>query len=86
MGVVAPIEDVAGRYCENCHVSQITDGYIDPVSEGVRPYALDPETAKALWAKSEELVGGGFEFGAAHHVSSASSGDRYTFHASTSRK
>ena len=24
---------------------------------GVRPYALDPEHAKALWAKSEELVG-----------------------------
>ena len=25
--------------------------------DGVRPYALDPEHAKALWAKSEELVG-----------------------------
>ena len=24
---------------------------------GVRPYALDPERAKALWAKSEEMVG-----------------------------
>jgi hypothetical protein len=23
----------------------------------VRPYALNPERAKALWAKSEELVG-----------------------------
>ena len=27
------------------------------VSEGVRSYALDPERAKALWAKSEEMVG-----------------------------
>ena len=27
------------------------------VSEGVRPYALDPDRAKALWAKSEEMVG-----------------------------
>jgi hypothetical protein len=27
------------------------------VSEGVRPYALDPERAKALWAKSEAMVG-----------------------------
>jgi hypothetical protein len=27
------------------------------VAEGVRRYALDPETAKALWAKSEEMVG-----------------------------
>ena len=26
-------------------------------SRGVRPYALDPERAKALWAKSEEMVG-----------------------------
>ena len=24
---------------------------------GVRAYALDPERAKALWAKSEEMVG-----------------------------
>ena len=24
---------------------------------GVKPYALSPETAKALWAKSEEMVG-----------------------------
>jgi hypothetical protein len=27
------------------------------VSPGVRPYALDPEHAKALWAKSEAMVG-----------------------------
>jgi len=56
-GFVAPAEDVAARYCENCHVSQVTDGLINPVSEGVRSYALDPESAKALWAKSEEMVG-----------------------------
>jgi hypothetical protein len=24
---------------------------------GVRAYALDPDHAKALWAKSEEMVG-----------------------------
>ncbi len=24
---------------------------------GVRPYALDPDNARALWAKSEEMVG-----------------------------
>jgi hypothetical protein len=29
----------------------------DPVNrKGVKPYALDPERAKALWAKSEEMV------------------------------
>lgn len=55
--VVARAEEVGGRYCENCQVSQIAEGLISPVSPGVRPYALDPEHAKALWAKSEEMVG-----------------------------
>ena len=54
---VAPAEAVGGRYCENCQVSEVTDGLISPVSPGVRPYALDPEHAKALWARSQELVG-----------------------------
>ena len=54
---VAPAEEVGGRYCEDCHVSQVTEGPISPVSAGVRPYALDPERAKALWSKSEEMVG-----------------------------
>jgi NAD(P)-dependent dehydrogenase (short-subunit alcohol dehydrogenase family) len=49
---VAPAEEVGGRYC-----GQVTEGLISPVSPGVRPYALDPERAKALWARSEELVG-----------------------------
>jgi NAD(P)-dependent dehydrogenase (short-subunit alcohol dehydrogenase family) len=55
--VVAAAEEVGGRYCEDCQVSQVTKGPISPVSPGVRPYALDPEHAKALWARSEELVG-----------------------------
>jgi hypothetical protein len=29
----------------------------DGIRGGVRPYALDLDSAKALWAKSEELVG-----------------------------
>jgi NAD(P)-dependent dehydrogenase (short-subunit alcohol dehydrogenase family) len=57
---VAPAEDVGGRYCENCQVSEVTEGLISPVSPGVRPYALDSEHAKALWAKSEEMVGESF--------------------------
>jgi NAD(P)-dependent dehydrogenase (short-subunit alcohol dehydrogenase family) len=57
-GVVANANDVGGRYCENCHVAElIADQELSLVSEGVRPYALDPERAKALWAKSEEMVG-----------------------------
>jgi NAD(P)-dependent dehydrogenase (short-subunit alcohol dehydrogenase family) len=54
---VAPADDVGGRYCENCQVSEITDGMISPVSPGVRPYALDPAHARALWDKSEAMVG-----------------------------
>jgi hypothetical protein len=54
---VAPADEVGARYCEDCQVSQVTDGLISPASAGVRPYALDPEHAKALWAKSEEMVG-----------------------------
>ena len=56
-GVVAAAEEVGARYCENCHVSEITDGLINPISEGVRSYALDPAHAAVLWAKSEEMVG-----------------------------
>jgi NAD(P)-dependent dehydrogenase (short-subunit alcohol dehydrogenase family) len=61
-GVVAPADEIGGRYCENCHVSHIVpdDVPITPVSEGVRGYALDPSTATALWKKSEELVGESF--------------------------
>ena len=57
-GVVAPADVVGGRYCENCHVAQRLEGdTFSAVSEGVRPYALDPEHAKALWARSEKMVG-----------------------------
>ena len=54
-GIVAPAEAVAAHFCEDCHVAEIVD---DPgLRAGVRAYALDPEHAKALWAKSEEMVG-----------------------------
>lgn len=56
--VVASAEDIGGKYCENCHVSEVVadDAVITPVSEGVRSYALDMENAQALWRKSEEMV------------------------------
>jgi NAD(P)-dependent dehydrogenase (short-subunit alcohol dehydrogenase family) len=56
--VVAPADEIGGRYCENCHVGQIVpdDATITAVSEGVRGYALDTKNAEALWKKSEELV------------------------------
>ena len=53
-GVVAPADEVGGRYCENCHVAEVND---TPGSRtGVRSYALDPERAKALWVLSEALT------------------------------
>jgi NAD(P)-dependent dehydrogenase (short-subunit alcohol dehydrogenase family) len=53
-GVVAAAADVGGRYCEDCHVAEIEP---NPAKRaGIKPYALNPETAKALWAKSEEMV------------------------------
>ncbi|MBS0521750.1 MAG: SDR family NAD(P)-dependent oxidoreductase [Proteobacteria bacterium] len=54
-GVVAKADDVGGRYCEDCHVAGLTEG--SEIRDGVRAYALDPEHAKALWAKSEAMVG-----------------------------
>ena len=62
-GFVASADEIGGRYCENCHVSQIVpeDKLLTTNSEGVRAYALDPKAAEALWTKSEELVGEHFQ-------------------------
>jgi NAD(P)-dependent dehydrogenase (short-subunit alcohol dehydrogenase family) len=54
-GVVARADEVGGRYCEDCHVAEIEPDAAKRA--GVKPYALNPETAKALWTKSEEMVG-----------------------------
>ena len=54
-GFVADADEIGGRYCEDCHVAPVSDG--DGMRGAVRPYAVDPERAKALWAKSEEMVG-----------------------------
>jgi hypothetical protein len=36
------------------------DAPLGVANEGVRGYALDPNTAEALWKKSEEMVGESF--------------------------
>jgi NAD(P)-dependent dehydrogenase (short-subunit alcohol dehydrogenase family) len=54
-GVVAAAGEVGGRYCEDCHIAELVEG--NDIRGGVRAYALDPNRAKALWAKSEEMVG-----------------------------
>jgi NAD(P)-dependent dehydrogenase (short-subunit alcohol dehydrogenase family) len=53
-GVVASADEIGGQYCEDCLVGKMVP---DVVSEGVRSYALDPKSAKALWKKSAEMVG-----------------------------
>ena len=51
---VAPADEVGARYCEDCRVAEVMD---DPSAKaGVRSYALDPERAKALWAKGEQMT------------------------------
>ncbi len=50
--VTAPADRVGGRYCEDCAVAKVS-----AKGSGVRPYSIDPERAKLLWAKSEHLVG-----------------------------
>ena len=52
---VADAEAVGGRYCEDCHVAEVVADR--GLRAGVRPYALDPQHAQALWLKSEQLVG-----------------------------
>jgi NAD(P)-dependent dehydrogenase (short-subunit alcohol dehydrogenase family) len=61
-GVVAPADEIGGRYCENCHASHVVpdDVTLGLLNEGVRAYALDRKNAEALWKKSEEMVGESF--------------------------
>jgi NAD(P)-dependent dehydrogenase (short-subunit alcohol dehydrogenase family) len=61
-GVVAPAEQVGGRYCENCHVGAVVPAEVptSAVIEGVRAYAVDAKTAEELWKKSEEMAGESF--------------------------
>jgi NAD(P)-dependent dehydrogenase (short-subunit alcohol dehydrogenase family) len=54
-GIVAPSDEVGGLYCEDCHVAELVESA--EVRNGVRAYALDPDRAEALWAKSEAMVG-----------------------------
>jgi NAD(P)-dependent dehydrogenase (short-subunit alcohol dehydrogenase family) len=58
-GVIAHADEVGGKYCEDCQVAELipVDSQVSAISKGVRGYALGAENAKALWKKSEELVG-----------------------------
>ncbi|AXO17496.1 TPA: SDR family NAD(P)-dependent oxidoreductase [Providencia stuartii] len=51
---IADADEIGGQYCEDCQVAQVNDG---PGFFGLRTYAIDPQLAKALWLKSEQMVG-----------------------------
>ncbi|MBT2118916.1 SDR family NAD(P)-dependent oxidoreductase [Dyella sp. LX-66] len=53
--VVADGGVVGGRYCEDCRAAEISDN--GDMYRGVRSYAIDVDSAKKLWAKSEDLIG-----------------------------
>jgi NAD(P)-dependent dehydrogenase (short-subunit alcohol dehydrogenase family) len=56
----ADAAEIGGRYCEDCHVANIND---DPKTRGgVRSYAQNEESADALWALSERMVGERFGY------------------------
>jgi hypothetical protein len=54
--VVADADAIGGRYLEDCAVAPIDDTP-NPFADGVRSYALDPDKASQLWARSEAWTG-----------------------------
>jgi NAD(P)-dependent dehydrogenase (short-subunit alcohol dehydrogenase family) len=47
------LDGLGGVFCEDCEIAEVsTDD-----APGVRPYAIDPESARRLWAVSAELTG-----------------------------
>lgn len=57
-GVVADADEIGGRYCEDCTVTTlITEAPLHSMAQGLRPYAVNPDRARALWRISEEMVG-----------------------------
>lgn len=55
--VVADAVEIGARYLEDCAVAPVNDS-LNPFADGVRSYALDADKAKALWTKTEQMVGG----------------------------
>ncbi|MDP3659696.1 SDR family NAD(P)-dependent oxidoreductase [Phenylobacterium sp.] len=57
---VVPASDlIGGQYCEDVQVAPINTDLA--TRGGVRPYAIDPARAEALWRKSEDMVGERFD-------------------------
>jgi len=49
------LEGRGGLYLEDCHVAAVNDA--PDALDGVKAYALDPQSAERLWEVSEKLVG-----------------------------
>jgi NAD(P)-dependent dehydrogenase (short-subunit alcohol dehydrogenase family) len=49
------LSDKGGVYCEDCDIAVAVPGNSEALS-GVRPWAIDKATARALWGLSEKLV------------------------------
>jgi hypothetical protein len=49
------LEGRGGLYLEDCHVAAVNDA--PDALDGVKSYALDPQSAERLWEVSEKLVG-----------------------------
>ena len=52
---------MGGVYCEDCDIAAIAEPTA-PGFAGVRPWAIDPAAADALWTLSEKLTGTSFAF------------------------
>jgi len=47
------LDGLGGVFCEDCDIAEVSDGD----APGVRPYAVDPDSAARLWTVSAELTG-----------------------------
>jgi NAD(P)-dependent dehydrogenase (short-subunit alcohol dehydrogenase family) len=47
------LDGLGGVFCEDCEIAEVSTGD----APGVRPYAIDPESAARLWTVSAELTG-----------------------------
>lgn len=61
------LEGLGGLYCENAEVAEVDNGGIEHrydeswTLRGVKPYSIDPDNARRLWALSEQMTGITFE-------------------------
>jgi len=50
------LDGIGGAYCEDCDIASVIAD--DPLGgPGVRPFAINPAIAEALWTQSVQLTG-----------------------------